>query len=214
MLKVGDYMIYDYLSNNYAKGEPIFLTDINIEGMTEENVRYHLKKLTDDGTICRFESGVYYLPKSNIFGDIAVLSADTVAMHKYVSRRGKRVGYYAGYTLANQLGLSTQVPFKQEIVSNYAPAQVREISIKNKRYIIRRPVIEVTDENAYALQLLDCLKNIDKAAEEDMQVCGSILTKYALLHQITKKQVDRLLEYYPIKIYKAIYETGVKYVSA
>ena len=75
---------------------------------------------------------MYYLPQINIFGEKTVLSADTVALHKYVCRRGKRVGYYAGYTLANQMGLSTQVPFKQEIVSNYAPAQVREISIKDK----------------------------------------------------------------------------------
>ena len=214
ILKAGDHVIYEYLSNNYTEGEPIFLTDISIEGMSEENIRYHLKKLTDEGKISRYESGVYYLPQINIFGEKTVLSADTVALHKYVCRRGKRVGYYAGYTLANQMGLSTQVPFKQEIVSNYAPAQVREISIKDKKYIVRRSAIEVTDENAYVLQLLDCLKNIDKAAEEDMQVCGTILTKYAMLHQITKKQVDTFLEYYPTKIYKAIYETGVEYVSS
>ena len=167
-MKAGDHVIYEYLSNNYTEGEPIFLTDISIEGMSEENIRYHLKKLTDEGKISRYESGVYYLPQINIFGEKTVLSADTVALHKYVCRRGKRVGYYAGYTLANQMGLSTQVPFKQEIVSNYAPAQVREISIKDKKYIVRRSAIEVTDENAYVLQLLDCLKNIDKAAEEDM----------------------------------------------
>ena len=149
ILKAGDYVIYEYLSNNYTEGEPIFLTDISIEGMSEENIRYHLKKLTDEGKISRYESGVYYLPQINIFGEKTVLSADTVALHKYVCRRGKRVGYYAGYTLANQMGLSTQVPFKQEIVSNYAPAQVREISIKEKKYIVRRSAIEVTDENAY-----------------------------------------------------------------
>jgi hypothetical protein len=129
-------------------------------------------------------------------------------------RKGKRVGFYSGYTLANRLGLSTQVPFKEEITSNYAPAQVREISIKNRKYVIRRPAIEITEKNAYALQLLDCLKDIDKSAEEDMKVCGKILSQYARQHRITKEQVDQLLEYYPIKIYKAIYETGVEYVSA
>jgi predicted transcriptional regulator of viral defense system len=207
-------MLFDYLIENYEKGEPIFLTDIHIEGMTEENIRYHLKKLTDDGVIGRFESGIYYLPKMNIFGEKSVLSAETVALHKYVLRKGKRVGFYSGYTLANRLGLSTQVPFKEEITSNYAPAQVREISIKNRKYVIRRPAIEITEENAYALQLLDCLKDIDKSAEEDMKVCGKILSQYAKQHRITKEQVDQLLEYYPIKIYKAIYETGVEYVSA
>lgn len=213
-MKVGEYMLYDYLLENYEKGEPIFLTDICIESMSEENVRYHLKKLTDDGIICRFESGVYYLPKTNIFGENSVLSAETVALNKYVSRRGKRVGFYSGYTLANRLGISTQVPFKEEITSNYAPAQVREINIKNRKYIIRRPVIEVTEENVYILQLLDCLKDIDKVAEENMKICGKILTQFAKEHMITKEQVDQILEYYPLKTYKAIYETEVKYVSA
>ena len=207
-------MFLDYLVNNYEKGEPIFLTDIVIEGMREENVRYHLKKLTDDGVICRFESGVYYIPKINVFGDQSVLSAETVALNKYVCRKGERVGFYSGYTLANRLGLSTQVPLKEEITSNYAPAQVREVSIKNRKYIIRRPIVEVTAENAYVLQLLDCLKDIDKSAEEDMKVCGEILTAYSVKHKITRAMVDKYLKYYPLKIYKAIYETGVKYVSA
>ena len=93
ILKAGDHVIYEYLSNNYTEGEPIFLTDISIEGMSEENIRYHLKKLTDEGKISRYESGVYYLPQINIFGEKTVLSADTVALHKYVSRSsqtGKR----------------------------------------------------------------------------------------------------------------------------
>lgn len=181
-LKVGDNMLYDYLVNNYEKGEPIFLMDIVIKGMTEENIRYHLKKMTDEGIIDRFDSGIYYIPKINIFGEKSTISAETVALHKYVYRRGKRVGFYSGYTLANRLGLSTQVPIKEE--------------------------------NAYVLQLLDCLKDIDKSAEEDMKKCGKILTNYANEHRITREQVDKLLAYYPLKIYKAIYETGVKYVSA
>ena len=207
-------MVYEYLINNYEKGEPIFLADITIEGMTEENLRYHLKKLTDDGVICRFESGVYYMPKKNILGGNSVLSAETVAFHKYINRRGKRVGFYSGYTLANRLGLSTQVPFTEEITSNFAPAVVREIKIKNRKYVIRRPVTEITEENAYVLQLLDCLKDIDKSAEEDMLRCGEILTKYAAEHKITREMVDQFLFHYPIKIYKAIYETEIRYVSA
>lgn len=170
--------------------------------------------MTDEGIIDRFDSGIYYIPRINIFGEKSTISAETVALHKYVYRRGKRVGFYSGYTLANRLGLSTQVPIKEEITSNYAPAQVREVSIKNQKYLIRRPAVTITEENAYVLQLLDCLKDIDKSAEEDMEKCGKILTNYANEHRITREQVDKLLAYYPLKIYKAIYETGVKYVSA
>ena len=207
-------MLYEYLKENYEPGEPIFSGDIEIPGLSEENLRYHLKKLTDDGIISRFEAGVYYFPKMDILGERMNLSAETVAIHKYIQRRGKRVGYYSGYTLANRMGLSTQVPFTIEITSNYAPALVRELTIKNRKYIIRRPVAEVTEENVAVLQFLDCLKDIEKCAEEEMDVCGKILSKYAKQNNITKQKIDEFIEEYPVKIYKAIYETGVEYVSA
>ncbi len=207
-------MLHQYLIENYSIGEPIFAGDISIPNMTEENLRYHLKKLTDDGILCRFEPGVYYFPKTNILGERIPLSADTVAVHKYIMRRGRRIGFYSGYTLANRMGLSTQVPFTEEIVSNYAPAAVREMTIKNRKYIIRRPAVEITEENVKVLQFLECLKDVDKCAEENMNVCGQILTRYAIEHDITKAKVDEFISNYPMKIYKAIYETGVKYVSA
>ena len=85
-LEDGDYMLLDYLVKNYEKGEPIFLADISIEGMSEENIRYHLKKLTDAGVICRFEAGIYYLPKKNIFGENSVISAETYFKTREKSR--------------------------------------------------------------------------------------------------------------------------------
>ena len=75
-------MFMDYIVQNYKDGEPIFLTDISIEGMSEENIRYHLKRLTDIGKIYRFEAGVYYLPKTNILGEKTTISAETVAINK------------------------------------------------------------------------------------------------------------------------------------
>lgn len=207
-------MLFDYLIQNYNQNEPIFLPDIQVEGMSDENIRYHLKRLTEIQKLFRFEPGVYYLPKESELGGMTALTVEEVALHKYVCRKGKRVGFYSGYTLANRLGLSTQVPFVEEITSNYAPAPVREISIKNRKYILRRPVVEVTDENVFVLQFLDCLRDLDQSAEESMEQCGRILSNYAREHEITKEKANQYLNYYPLKIYKAIYETGVEYVSA
>lgn len=88
------------------------------------------------------------------------------------------------------------------------------MTIKNRKYILRRPVAEVTDENVAVLQLWDCLKELERCAEEEPEVCGRILTGYAREHALTKSAADRFLASYPLKIYKAIYETGVEYVSA
>ena len=109
------------------------------------------------------------------------------------------------------MGLSTQVPLTEEITSNFAPALVRELTIRNRKFILRRPVVEITDENVAVLQFLDCLKDLEKCAEEEPEVCGRILTDYAKKHALTKAVVDRFLANYPLKIYKAIYETGVDF---
>lgn len=58
---------------------------------------------------------------------------------------------------------------------------------------------------------MECLKDIEKCAEEELEICGQILTKYAIDNSITKQDVDRFIGKYPMKIYKAIYDTGVKY---
>ena len=206
-------MLLNYLKENYEVGEPIFTTDIKIPNLSEKNLRYHLRKLTEDGIICRFEPGVYYFPKTNHFGEKIELSPDTVVLNKYILKDGKRIGYYSGHTLANRLGLSTQVPFIQEIVSNNAPAPYREINVGNRKFILRKPTTEINDKNVYTLQLLDCLKDIDKCAEESLLNCGEILTNFAAKHKITKDMINEFIEQYPIKIYKSIYDTEVKYVS-
>ncbi len=205
-------MLYQYLTENFKPNEPIFANDITIEDMSEENLRYHLKELTRKGKLCRFEQGVYYLPKQDVFGERMTLSADQVAYCKYICRNGKPIGYYSGYTLANRMGLSTQVPMKAEIVSNAAPAQVRDVKIGGRTFTIRRPIFDVNADNVYALQLLDSLKDYDKCSEMEPKDGGAVLVEFMKRHNIEKQMVDALLGLYPLKVYKAMYETGVAHV--
>lgn len=39
--------LYEYLLDNYKENEPIFLVDLQVDGMTRTNVRQQIKKLTD-----------------------------------------------------------------------------------------------------------------------------------------------------------------------
>lgn len=43
--------LYEYLQENYELNEPIFLTDLQIEGKSKENIRQQMKKLTDVGEV-------------------------------------------------------------------------------------------------------------------------------------------------------------------
>lgn len=59
--------VYDYIVNKYSTNEPIFLTELDIPGMKPVSVRQQIKKLTDDGRLKRFDTGIYYIPKKQYF---------------------------------------------------------------------------------------------------------------------------------------------------
>ena len=203
-------MLYGYLIENFKPYEPIFTADIDID-MVGNSLRPKLKELCDSGKLCRYEAGVYYLPGKMKLKGLTPISASVVARSRYVNRRGKVRGYYSGYTFANQIGLSLQVPYVQEIVTNEASAKVREIDIKGQKFIIRKPKAEVTEENVYTLQFLDFLSDIDKYLDGSSENILDKLEKLIRDEKITKELIDTYINLYPTKVYKNLYETGVVY---
>lgn len=206
-------MLYGYLIENFKPYEPIFTADIDID-MVGNSLRPKLKELCDSGKLCRYEAGVYYLPGKMKLKGLTPISASAVARSKYVNRRGKVRGYYSGYTFANQIGLSLQVPYVQEIVTNEASAKVREIDIKGQKFIIRKPKAEVTEENVYTLQFLDFLSDIDKYLDGSSDNILDKLEKLIKDENITKELIDKYISLYPTRVYKNLYETGVVYAIA
>lgn len=203
-------MLYGYLIESFKPYEPIFTADIDID-MVGNSLRPKLKELCDSGKLCRYEAGVYYLPGKMKLKGLTPISASAVARSRYVNRRGKIRGYYSGYTFANQIGLSLQVPYVQEIVTNEASAKVREIDIKGQKFIIRKPKAEVTEENVYTLQFLDFLSDIDKYLDGSSENILDKLEKLIRDEKITKELIDTYISLYPTKVYKNLYETGVVY---
>ena len=182
-------MLYEYLIENFKPYEPIFTADIDI-GMAGNSLRPKLKELCDSGKLCRYDAGVYYLPGKMKLKGLIPISASTVARCRYVNQRGCVRGYYSGYTFANQIGLSLQVPYVQEIVTNEASAKVREIKIKGQKFIIRKPKAKITEENIYVLQFLDFLSDIDKYLDGSSSNTFEKLEKLIKDEKITKELID------------------------
>lgn len=203
--------LYQYLIEKYKENEPFFLSNIQIEGMTGNNVRQQLKKLTDVGKIKRFDKGIYYLPKKSIFKSGTRPTLEKVLEYKYLQNNNKRCGYITGLLFFNQLGLTTQVPMQYEIVSNRATNNYRETTLAKSRVIIRKPKINVTEKNYVALQFLDMLKDIDVYSE----ISGTDLQKrlYQYMNNIGLKisDLEPYFSYYPDKLYKNLVETRVIY---
>ena len=142
-----------------------------------------------------------------------MLAPDTVARYKYISRMGRIMGYYAGHTLANKLGISMQVPVKEEITSNNMAAIVREVSVGDRVYIVRKAPVEVNRDNHIVLQLLELLKDIEEYSDDE-QAARQQIVDYIGRFQITREAVDQYIIYFPLKVYKSIYEMRLENVFA
>lgn len=206
-------MLYDYLIKNYKANEPIFVSDIVLP-VSDANLRQMFKALCDSGKIKRFDTGIYYIPEASILKNGVPLAADEVAVAKYIVWKGKVEGFYSGYTFANQLGISTQVPYVKEIVSNNASTRVKEVNVRNKRIILRRARTEITNENYVVLQFLELLKDLEQYYDISFEAVCERLKKYVRNENIKKVDVDKYIGSFPDKIYKNIYRTGLYNVFA
>lgn len=199
-------MLLEYLQKNYKVNEPIFVSDVDLP-VTDTNLRQMFKVLCDKGQIYRYDTGIYYMKGATRLKGSISLSAGEVARYKYISRNNRVDGYYSGYTFANQLGLTTQVPYTIEIVSNQASAKCREVSVKDQRIMLRKPRTEINNENYSVLQLLDLLKDLEQYADEDMSAAAERIRAYIRKLGIKRTEVDEYIALYPDRIYKYIYET-------
>ena len=206
-------MLYEYLTENYEPNEPIFVSDVDLP-VSDCNMRQMFKSLCDSGKIKRFDTGIYYIPKKSVLKNGVPLAADEVAVAKYILKKGEIYGFYSGYTFANQLGISTQVPYVKEIVSNNASTRVKEVMVRNKKILLRKARTKITNENYVVLQLLELLKDLEQYYDIEFDEVCARLSRYVKDEKITKEDVDKYIVDFPDKIYKNIYRTGLYNVFA
>lgn len=201
--------VYSYIEKNYKPNEPIFLAELNIPDMKAVSVRQKIKKLTEDGRLKRFDTGIYYIPKKSMFRSGSALSVDEVIRKKYLQDGVNRCGYVGGILFANQLGLTTQVPALYEVYTNKATTDYRETKLANLRVILRKPYCEIDEENAAILQFLDLIKEVVDISEVDGEELTKRLTDYMKKKNIRFESMEPFLKYYPERIYKNMYEVGL-----
>jgi hypothetical protein len=207
-------MLYDYIVDTYKEGEPIFFADLMIEDISKSAVSQQLKTLCKYGKLAKYENGVYYIPKKSRLKSSVGPSADMVAKYRFIQRGDQIEGFYAGNTFANQLGITTQVPRIVEIASNNTNSAPREVTIGNRRFLVKKPVAVVTAENVYALQMLDLLKDLDIYLDCSYEVAKEKFAEYIGMHRISRADIDRYIREYPSIIFKYYYELELDHVFA
>ena len=96
-----------------------------------------------------------------------------------------------------------------EVVSNKATCDYRELKIASTKIILRKPRTTITKENYLELQFLDMIKEIDNLSILDKEENKKIVLNYMKFANISFEKLQKLLEFYPDKIYKNLYQVGV-----
>jgi len=204
----------NYIIRNYKEAEPIFFSDLERWDITKSALNQQLKKLCEKELLQKFDTGVYYMPKKTLLKSNVGPNADMVARYRFISRGDNIDGFYGGNSFANQIGITTQVPRVVEIVSNNTNSSDREVRIGNRRFYIRKPVVEITKENVYVLQMLELLKNLDAYLDYSYEEAREKFAEYISIHGIKRSDVDMYIRKYPLSTFKYYYELGLDYVLA
>ena len=207
-------VLYNYIREHYKEAEPIFFSDLEREDITRSALNQQLKKLCDKGLLEKYDVGVYFIPKKTLLNSTIGPNADMVARYRFISKGNNIDGFYGGNSFANQIGISTQVPQVVEIVSNNTNSSDREVRIGNRRFYVKKPIVQITKENVYVLQMLELLKNLDAYLDYSYEEAREKFAEYISFHGIKRSDVDMYIRKYPVATFKYYYELGLDHVLA
>ena len=204
-------MLKSYLLENYGYNEPIFLNDLKIEELSENAVRQSVKRLVANGFLERYDNGIYYIPKQGGLLGKSYLDPFLVIMRKYVRSKTETFGYVTGISFVNQLGLTTQMPAIIEIVTNREATNGRTVTVGNQEVRIKKAAVEVSDNNAELLQLLDGIGQSEKLTMEDTI---DTMRSYVKKKRFTKEQLSEVTSVITGATAKKLIEWGMIYEFA
>lgn len=150
-------LMLEELKEKYGLNNPFLLEEISQLDYSYDTVKAMLSLYVKQGDVRRYSQGVYYFPKQTELGE-AIPSFEKIINKKYLCYGNKHSGYISGWTLLNKVGLTTQVPNTVEIVTNNEKTRKRSITIANRKIIVRKPTVEITNQNVGYLQFLDLFK--------------------------------------------------------
>ncbi len=200
-------ILIDYLLKKYGTNKPIITEELSIPEISYDNLRKQLSRYNSQGILEKYSQGVYYIPKETILGR-STLSIDDVINRKYITNDNDIYGFYSGLSFYNKLGISTQVPFVYEIVTNKEKSRVREITLKNQKIILRKPYVKINKNNYLENQFLDFINN---ANSNDLSDNIDMLKNYIKDNNLNKNVILDLITYYPSKTSKKLIESRLLY---
>jgi len=190
-MKVSDYIAttIDRLPKGYIFTYADFVAVVN----KKEAVIKALNRMVESGKIAKLSKGKYYKSENTPFGNLQPKQAQVVK--DLLEDEGKITGYLTGYSIYNQLGLTTQVSNIIQIGKN----EIRP-NFKRERYTISfiKQKNTITKENIPLLQILDAIRYIKKIPDATIEsTCKRLLAIIKDLLDKDKSTIVRLALKYP-----------------
>lgn len=190
-MKTSDYV--EFTMNKFPRGYVFTYRDFFIEVDKKEAVIKALNRMVAAGKLSKISKGKYYKPEQTPFGEL--IPDQKQIVKNLLEEDGKIVGYLTGFSIYNQLGLTTQVSNTLQIGKNHIrPA------FKRERYNISfvKQANTITKDNIRLLQLLDTIRYIKKIPDTRIEdACARLLKIFAKLSEKEVSTMIRLALKYP-----------------
>jgi Family of unknown function (DUF6088) len=183
-MKVSDYI--SITIDRLPKGYVFTYEDFMAEVSKKEAVIKALNRMVVSGKIAKLSKGKYYKPENTPFGKLQPNQAQIVK--DLLEENGKILGYLTGYSIYNQLGLTTQVSNTIQIGKN----EIRS-AFKRELYSISfvKQKNTITKENIPLLQILDAIRYIKNIPDAKME--ASCKRFFGILQALKSKEKETLV---------------------
>lgn len=170
--------------NRFRNGYVFSIDDLKIETSKRKSASTILAKLAESGKLRRLAKGRYYKPQFGIFKELKPGSDEMIK--DLLVKDKKPIGYISGYSIFNNLNLTTQVPNTIQIATNKNRKPIKR-SFYKISFIKQNN--EITKVNIVYLQLLDCVKFVKQIPDNTPdKACWQLI-------QILKKYDTQTLGY-------------------
>jgi hypothetical protein len=183
-MKTTDYIAFTIY--RFPKGYVFTYADFTTDVNKKQAVIKALNRMVVSGKIAKLAKGKYYKPETTPFGNLEPNQYQVVK--DLLEDDSKTIGYLTGYSIYNQLGLTTQISNTIQIARN----EIRP-ALNRDRYTIKfvKQKNTITKENIPLLQLLDAIKYIKKIP--DSSTAAACLRFVTLLKELSEKETATLV---------------------
>jgi hypothetical protein len=166
--------------NKIPQGQVFSYTDFDIEVERKDTIVKTLNNFVAKGKIAKLSKGKFYKPKVTEFGELLPSSYQIVK--DFIEKDGKLIGYLTGYSVYNELLLTTQIANIIQIGTNQYRRPLKRGNYKISFVLQANKIMRV---NYKLLQILDSVRFVrsipatttDEACKRLIQIFKELTAK-------------------------------------